>query len=185
MADSTYPMRSHLTDWNAIVVREGPTVWSVLWKLLGVRADVEESFQETFLAAIEISRREAVESWPALLTRLATMRGIDRLRLRYRVRKRRDLIVAHTRQLTGTTGELASTGDDPAELAVAAELSERLREALTKLPEKQAEIFVLHVLHGWNHRELAERMQMNENAVRTALHRARGRLRELLDVPES
>jgi RNA polymerase sigma factor (sigma-70 family) len=56
-----------------------------------------------------------------------------------------------------------------------------LREALSKLPDRQAEVFYLHALCGWSHRELGERMRMTENAVGVTIHRARQRLRELLD----
>lgn len=173
-----------MTDWNTIVTRDGPTVWKVLWRLLDERADVEECFQETFLAAVEVSRRETVTCWPALLARLATTKAIDRLRLRYRARRLRSEAGDASRQASHSRNP-AATIENPVELAIAAELSERLREALTELPEKQAELFVLHALNGWSHRELGERMRMNENAVRTALHRARARLRELLDVPDS
>ena len=54
-----------MTNWDAIVANEGPLVWRVLWRLLGQREDVEECFQETFLAALMLSRREAVGCWPA------------------------------------------------------------------------------------------------------------------------
>lgn len=180
---STDPrLRATVTDWNTVVRNDGPTVWKVLWKLLGERSDVEECFQETFLAAVEVSRRETVDCWPALLSRLATAKAIDRLRLRYRSRRLRSETAGDaSRQATHSLNS-STTTDNPVELAIAAELSERLREALAELPDKQAEIFVLHALNGWSHRELGERMQMNENAVRTALHRARARLRELLDA---
>lgn len=171
-----------MTDWNAIVTRDGPTVWKVLWKLLGERSDVEECFQETFLAAVEVSRRETIDSWPGLLTRLATAQAMDRLRVRYRTRRRRSEAIENATHLVVRSANSTSTADNPVELAMATELSERLRVALTELPDKQAEVFVLHALNGWSHRDLGERMQMSENAVRTALHRARQRLRELLDA---
>lgn len=171
-----------MIDWNAIVTRDGPVVWKVLWKLLGDASDVEECFQETFLGAVEFSRKETIAFWPAVLTRLATAKAIDRLRVRYRTRQRREVLLANAAHMSWQGGEPFSRADDPAELAVAAELSERLREALTELPEKQADIFVLHSIQGWSHRDISDRMQMTENAVRTALHRARQQLREQLDT---
>jgi RNA polymerase sigma-70 factor (ECF subfamily) len=167
-----------MTNWDAIVADDGPMVWRTLWQLLANRADVEECFQETFLAALMFSRREAVECWPAVLCSLATARGMDRLRQRYR---RRD------RWQNGGNGssdhrltEEASTDAGPVERAVAGELSDRLREAMAQLPEKQAEVFYLHALCGWSHREVGQRMEMTENAVGVTIHRARQRLRELL-----
>ena len=167
-----------MTDWDAIVASEGPLVWRTLWRLLAQREDVEECFQETFLAAWLLSRREAVECWPAVLCSLATARAMDRLRLRYRRGDSRQNGVdgSADRRLAEET----STDAGPVEHAVARELSERLREAMAQLPEKQAEVFFLHALCGWSHREVGQRMEMTENAVGVTIHRVRQRLRELL-----
>lgn len=167
-----------MTDWDTLVAQEGPTVWRILWKLLGDRSDVEECFQETFVTAVELSRREAATSWPAVLIRMATARGMDRLRSRYRSRRRQVVLEAAVLAKTGG----GASPDDPVALAIASELSERLREGLAQLPGQHSEIFILHALQGWSYRDIGERMNMTETAIRTAIHRARQRLRELLDV---
>lgn len=168
-----------MKNWDVIVADDGPAIWRLLWRLLANRADVEECFQETFVAALKVSGSQEVECWPAMLCSLATARAMDRLRTRYR----------HSSRLTSDSAagrkefqlaQAASTDAGPAEHAVAAELSERLREALAQLPEKQADAFYLHAMCGWSHRQLGERLQMTENAVGVTIHRARQRLRELL-----
>lgn len=167
-----------MTNWDTIVANDGPLVWRTLWRLLARRDDVEECFQETFLAALKLSRRQTVESWPALLCSVATARGIDRLRKRYR-----RVDVGENGSHGSTDRRLAetmSTEPSPAEHAVATELSEQLRHALSQLPKKQAEAFSLYALCGWSHREIGERTEMTENAVGVTIHRARQRLRELL-----
>src|SRR5437762_13797875 len=75
-----------MTDWNAMVHDEGPAVWRTLWRLLGNRADADDCFQETFLAALVYSRDQGreVHHWSALLQKIATTRAVDRLRPRYR-----------------------------------------------------------------------------------------------------
>jgi RNA polymerase sigma factor (sigma-70 family) len=173
-----------MTDWNAILASEGPLVWRTLWRLLADRTDVEECFQDTFLAALVLSRRESVQCWPALLCSLATARGLDRLRQRYRRdgRSRGDDGGACLAGLR--VGEPATTEAGPVEQAIATELSDRLREALSQLPEKQAEVFYLHALCGWSHRQLGERMNMSDSTVGVTLHRARKRLRDLLTGDE-
>jgi RNA polymerase sigma-70 factor (ECF subfamily) len=69
---------------------------------------------------------------------------------------------------------------DPADEAQASELAERLRTALAELPAEQAEIFCLSCINGLSYREIGERLRLSTNAVGVQLHRARGRLRELL-----
>jgi RNA polymerase sigma-70 factor, ECF subfamily len=161
-------------------------VWRTLWRLLADRADVEECFQETFLAALRLSEREAVESWPAVLCSIATARAMDRLRRRYRAAGRRPVEPGGEAQARELLAAAASTEASPEQRAVAAELSDRLRDALALLPERQAEIFYLHALCGWSHREVGARMQMTESAVGVAVHRARQRLRELMsDYPQA
>jgi len=66
-----------MNDWEGILRDHGPTVWRTLWRLLGNRADAEDCFQETFLAALQFSRAQSVLHWSALLARLATARTVD------------------------------------------------------------------------------------------------------------
>jgi len=160
-----------MIDWEGIVAREGPGVWRRVYRLLGNRADADEVFQETFLAALSFSKRQVVESWGALLHRLGTARAVDRLRQRQRRNSRQEL----------ADFDFVGSGEaEPYQNAQAGELSERLRVALGRLPERQAEVFCLHALEGWEHAEIAKQMQITSDAVGVLLHRARSRLRELL-----
>jgi len=51
---------------------------------------------------------------------------------------------------------------------------------LQRLSEVQREVVLLHDLEGWRHREIAERLGMPSGTVRSHLHYARKRLREVL-----
>ena len=75
-----------MTDWRNIVSRHGPAVWRTAYRLLGAHADAADCFQEAFLAALQMSRRQRVRSWPALLQTLTTRRALDELRRRIRRR---------------------------------------------------------------------------------------------------
>ena len=161
-----------MPDWAGIIDRDGGAVWRASYRLLGNRDDADECFQEVFLAALEVARREPVREWGALLRRLATTKSLDRLRRRYRRAESRAL----------------ADGEDPADPCPPpgrgleeAELTESLRAALAALPPKQAEAFLLHALHDWSYREIAEHLGASVDAVGVLLHRARKRLRELLE----
>ena len=164
-----------MIDWDGIVSRDGPAVWRTVYRLVGNRADAEDCFQETFLSALELFRRQTVHHPHALLQRLATARALDRLRRRYR-RNRREGGAAEWE-------DLAASGPLPPELAQASELSDRLREALAALPPKQAQAFCLFHLDGWDYQQIADHLHGTVNAVGVLLHRARRRLRELLAPP--
>lgn len=169
-----------MVDWDAIVARDGPAVWRTVYRLVGNRADAEDCFQETFLAALPIFRRERVERARALLQRLATARALDRLRRRYR---------RATRESAGIIelAEVCGADVPPPQLAESAELSERLRAALSNLAPKQAQAFCLFYLDDWDYLRIAGHLNASVSGVGVLLHRARRRLRELLaeySVPE-
>ncbi len=160
-----------MPDWQEILRRDGPAVWRIAYRLLNNRADADECFQETFLAALELSRRQTVRNWPALLQRLAAARAVDRLRGRCRQRRR---------EQTADWNTLAGNEPQPSRGAEEAELIQRLRDALAQIPAQQAEVFYLHVLEEWSYQEIAEQLSLSINAVGVLLHRARKRLRQLL-----
>lgn len=160
-----------MVDWDGIIDREGPAVWRTVCRLLTHRADAEECFQETFLAALQLWRRQPVRSPRAVLQRLATARAIDRLRQRYRAAGRRD---------EGSLNGVADRAPSPGDHAVAAELADSLRAALVGLPAKQADAFCLHSLDGYSYSEVADAMGISVDSVGVLLHRARASLRERL-----
>ena len=160
-----------MVDWDGIIDTEGPAVWRTVCRLLTHRADAEECFQETFLAAVQLWRRQPVRSPRAALQRLATARAIDRLRQRYR---------AAGHESDDPPGSVADGGPSPPDRAAAAELAEALRGALAELPGKQADAFCLHCLDGYSYREVGDALGLSVDAVGVLLHRARARLRDLL-----
>ena len=163
-----------VTDWEGIIRTDGAAVWRTAQRLLANRADADECFQETFADALDLVQRSAqpVRNWRALLVRLATARAVDRLRQRMmrRSHESRDVHV----------DELLDRHQDsrPGNRAEQAEMSARLREALTHLPPKQADAFCLHCLEGWSYREVAEQLSESVDHVGVLIHRARAALME-------
>ncbi len=74
-----------------------------------------------------------------------------------------------------------STPPDPADALAGRELAARLRAALTALPRQQAEVVTLAVVEQVPHAEVATLCGLTPNHVGVLVHRARARLRELLD----
>lgn len=159
-----------MTDWDSILRDHGPTVWRTAYRLLGNRADADDCFQETFVAAVRSERRQTVRNWSALLQTLATSRAVDRLRQRYRTRAADDSAIDF----------VAGNALDPLLVAENAELSEQLRRALSRLKEEQARVFCLHALSGWSYQEIGQELSMSSSAVGVTIHRAKLRLREIL-----
>src|SRR5262245_55164280 len=118
-----------MADWGAIVAEHGPQVWRTAFRTLNHYADAQDCYQDAFLAACQITPRDAAD-WGRILTCLATRKAIDRLRARVRSARTGPLDAAPE----------PATNDDPARSVRLAELIDRLRAAIAELPGKQAEV---------------------------------------------
>jgi RNA polymerase sigma-70 factor (ECF subfamily) len=123
-----------MTDWSQIVAEYGPLVWRTAQRLLRHDADTADCFQRSFISAMEVSEREMVRSWPALLRRLATVRALEQLRQRSIERKR----FAASEPGTGIDGQTDRRNPLPELAAQTGELAELLRDALSKIDEQAA-----------------------------------------------
>ncbi len=158
-----------MPNWDEIVDQHGPAVFRLTRRILGPGPDADDVVQEVFLEVFQFRQREKIDNWAGLLRRMATHRSLDRLRRR-RV----------TEPLSGS--EISETADGPLETAVAGELAERLRQAVTQLPERQAAVFSLRYFDNRSYDQIAEALDIERSAVGTALHKARVRLQSLLQV---
>jgi RNA polymerase sigma-70 factor (ECF subfamily) len=144
------------------------------WRLLGHAADTEDAVQEAFLEAFRLHGQQPVRNWGGLLRLLATRRAIDRLR------QRRKLLPLPLEALTFEPASPAA--EQPESIAIQHELADRLRLAIAKLPDREASVFSLHYLGEMSNCEIAETLEISTDAVGVALHKARNRLKELLDL---
>jgi RNA polymerase sigma-70 factor (ECF subfamily) len=159
-------------DWRQIVTEHSPAVWKTACRVLGNDADAADCLQDAFVSALEVSGRQEVRSWAALLQHLATRRALDRLRERMRLARHHE----HPADLA----DVASSEPGPAQYAQSTELAESLLQALAELPPQQAEAFSLREFSELSYDEIAAGLDITPNAVGVLLHRARARLGELL-----
>jgi len=83
-------------------------------------------------------------------------------------------------------GSVAAVADtdvvEPTDLALASRQRDaRVREALEELPQDYREVVVAHYHLDLGLQEIAGRFDLTESAVRSRLHRARSRLRSILE----
>ena len=164
-------------DWQTIINEHGSRVWSTAYRLLGHEADASDCFQEAFVSALELSQRQNVRNMGALLTRLATLRAIDRLRQRKRLNQR----FTKVEDLSDMPGSIPG----PARAAESAELGQALREAIASLSAPQAQAFCLRYFSDMSVKQIGQALNMPHGTVGVLLHRARARLRESLQSQEN
>jgi RNA polymerase sigma-70 factor (ECF subfamily) len=137
----------------------------------GVRDDVEELVQDTFVRAFG-----AIESFRAdssFRTWLFTIERRLLLDRRRGERRRKDDSEIEERD--------AATGFDALDSMVAEETARRIREAVAGLSPMQRDVFTLRLNEGLSYKEIAEVLGTTEGAARVHYHNAVGVVRELLD----
>jgi RNA polymerase sigma-70 factor, ECF subfamily len=132
-------------------------------------ADAEDVAQEAFVVALErIEECRDPERFAGWFTTIVKNRARNLLR-REQLREGEPIPF-----------QVPTTDPGPDRAAERAQLRGALSEAMEQLSPLQREVVLLHDLEGWKHREIAERLEMPSGTVRSHLHFARKRLRELL-----
>lgn len=104
---------------------------------------------------------------------------------RFHTRKRRDLgkeaeVGASDADSGLRLSQVYATLGTPSRAAMGAEFNARFETAFDELPEEYREAIALHKFAGLTHREIAERMDRSEGAVRNLVYRGLARLSKAL-----
>lgn len=142
------------------------------------RSEAEDVLQEIFLGAfVQLKNlKDAAHIGPWLL-KIARHKVADQHRRRFREAR-----------LAGPGGEsgepdsellsrVADTARSPREDVALRELSDAMRDALSRLRDTPRMILYLRLWEGYSAAEIAERLKMKEGAVRVQLHRGLKALR--------
>ena len=155
-----------------LVHEHGPQVLRTALRVLHDASLAHDVHQEVFLAVWRRWHRYNGDvNWPAYLYR-ATVRKALEVAQQWPVRR---VPVEASR---GTLPGITTSGPDDA--LQTEELQQKLAATLARLPQRQADAFVLSRLEGLEAAEIGEIMGCSEQTVRVHLHRAMLRLaREL------
>jgi RNA polymerase sigma factor (sigma-70 family) len=142
----------------------------------GDRGEAEEVLQVTYLKVLDGRARfdggSAFRTWLfAVIRRTAAER------------RRRGWLRALALERWGDGRAAPGPAPDPEHLASASEAAERLRESLRILPGRQRELLHLVFYQDLSIEEAAQVAGISVGSARTHYHRAKARLRELLQPP--
>lgn len=138
---------------------------------LGVRSDVEELVQDTFVRAFNALDGFRAES--SLKTWLFTI-------LRRLVIDRRRSAARRAPEVEVSDDD-ASTEYDALDTLVADESIQRIQRAMKKLSPMQREVFTLRVQEGRSYKDIAAILGSSEGAARVHYHNAMRAIKEALD----
>jgi RNA polymerase sigma-70 factor (ECF subfamily) len=144
-------------------------VFRTAYRITGNAADAEDVLQTVFLRMVRRNDRsdaaaDAIERPENYLRRAAVHAALDL------VRARRSSADVDLERLPATGGSRPDDGD----------LRELLRQALSELPERAAEIFTLRFFEGLTNPEIAEALGVSSITVAVTLHRTRRELQKKL-----
>jgi len=155
------------SGFEELMNNHGRHVLNVALRTLGDAEMAKDVYQEVFLA---IWRRWSTYTGPVHWGRYL-----------YRVTVRKALELARGRRPMPANldeYEPPSPGPGPDTTVRLEDLQRKLTKSLAKLPEHQAEVFVLSRIEGLDHAEIAEMLGCTQNNVRVSLHRAVKQLAE-------
>lgn len=162
--------------FDALVDAYTARIYTHVYRMTRNREEAEDVVQETFLRAYRnlgsFDRARPFRNW---LYTIATNLALNAIRSR----QRRGCGIAL--DFDDVMDAVHTQAEDARDLAARGELSDRLARAVSLLPAQPAALVHLHYMEGMTIREAADTLNMNEEAAKVALHRARKRLRELLD----
>jgi RNA polymerase sigma-70 factor (ECF subfamily) len=163
---TTSPAPAAQTELGQLFEEHQARIFRTAFRILGNATDAEDVLQGVFL---RIVRQEVppdqVGNLDAYLYRTAINAALDVCRSRWR-RSAVPLSAEHQ--------PASPSGTEPFEIR------NWLRQALTVLSGRQAEMFVLRYLEGYENREIAEMLDTSQAVVAVSLFRARAQLKKEL-----
>jgi RNA polymerase sigma-70 factor (ECF subfamily) len=165
---------------RSFVDRFGSLVYSICGRS-GIRGpDREDVAQQILLDAFRAL------PWYQGASRLSTWiysLSLRRVADHFRSPQRRDVASGWPGDETFPAVSAAPSAEAPDEQVVRAEQGERLRRAVSRLPEPERSVILAYYLGEMSVTEVSRALSMPEGTVKTRLHRGRQALRKELSVP--
>jgi RNA polymerase sigma factor (sigma-70 family) len=160
------------------LARHGSWLRKVILIRTGEAQAVEEVFQQVSLAAVE-QRAPLVDPSKAApwLHRLAVIKSA---RYRRQLGRQRKAMAALASDVSPQSADVSLP--DLMTWLLREERKQQAREALARLPLRDAEMLLLKYSERWSYRRLSEHLGITEKSVDARLQRARRRLRQELGV---
>jgi len=168
------------TAVRLVTTRNNQRLFRAAWSILRNKAEAEDAVQDAYIrafAAIDTFHGDAaLSTW---LTRIVINEALGRRRTASR---RAAFLEGHAVAVLDTYREKQmSPSSSPEGDIMRKQLAKALEAAVARLPDGFRTVFVLREVEGMSIADTAVALGINEETVKTRFHRARIRLREMLD----
>jgi len=143
-------------------------MFNISYRILGIQEVAEDVLQEAFVNAFQkIDSYQGKASFGAWLKKIVVNKAISHLR-----KQQLDMVELDDR-MDLRDDEVV----DDMDLIMKVEL---IREAIQKLPNGFRVVFSLYLLEGYDHKEIAEILEISESTSKSQYNRAKKKLKEIL-----
>ncbi len=160
-------------DYEEVFRQYHRLIVGTAFRVTGSSDDAEDVLQTVFMRLLRRWDKIDLSSNPgAYLRRAAVNASLDLLRSRTR---------AGWVPIEETLLEVEETSEaSPDQKSLNTEMRGKLRQALTTLTDKSAQVFTLRYLEEMDNKDIARMLDMSQTAVAVMLHRARHKIRQEL-----
>lgn len=164
--------------FEELVRRYQRQVANVIYLTLGSRAEVDDLTQEVFLRVYRsLSRVEVTTSLFSWIYRIAVNIAIDELRRR---KIKRTLSLDFFSESSLEQEKNVEDPTEPSERVLSDERKQKVMEAIKKLTPAHRAALVLREYEGLSYKEIAQTLNITEQAVKSRIFRSREELKKLL-----
>ena len=143
-------------------------MFNICFRILGTQEVAEDVLQEAFVNAFQnIKSYQGKASFGAWLKKIVVNKAISYLR-----KQQLDMVELNERMEVHDDGAV-----DDIDLIMKVET---IREAIQKLPNGFRVVFSLYLLEGYDHKEIAEILEISESTSKSQYNRAKKKLRDIL-----
>lgn len=161
-----------LQSLEAIFREHHGAVYRAAYRITGNAADAEDVLQTVFTRLLRREEQpDLSNSAGSYLHRAAVNAALDLMRRRKRAR---------AVDIDDVGEQIVDEDAGPERRRGSREIARRVREALSSLSPRQAEIFSLRYLDGLGNLEIAKMLGSSQTSIAVILHRARHRLQKEL-----
>jgi len=158
-----------MSAWRLLYERYSKAMYNTALRITGDRADAEDTLQESFIDAfLQLRSFENKATFGAWLKQIVVFKSIAIL-------KKKQLSIAN---LEKEPEELAE--EDIVDESGILFTVERIKTAMSRLPDGYRTVLSLYLLEGYDHEEIAAIMQISQSTVRTQYKRGKQKLLEML-----
>jgi len=168
-------MRS--SDFKLMVLPYSSRLYRLAYSLLRSKEEAEDIVQEVYMKLWKMrDDLPQYNSIEGLCVKITRNMCLDLLR------RRKNTIEIMKEEGRSRENDLSA---DPSKDLEKKERSELIHTLINQLPEPQKSLVYFRHIEGKDYNEISELMEMNENAIRVSISRARKQLREMLKTQYS